>query len=89
MSWPTNLFISGEEHISRAKKICTWCVIAFEDVVLPLAMVRLQKCYIKINFNLCSCANKELMNDAVAPQSAIAIVLNKVLLLAIMHGRTI
>ena len=74
--------------VLRAKTMRTVCVIAPEKTILPSATVRLQGCCIGINFNLCSCANKELMNNAVAPQSAMAIVLNEVFLLAIMHDKT-
>ena len=73
----------------KAKAIRTMCVIAPEKIILPSATVKSQACCIGISFNLCSCANKKSINDAVAPQSTIAKVLNnKVSLLAIVHGRT-
>ena len=72
----------------KAKTMRTVCVIAPEETVLLLATVRFCGCCNGENFNPCSCANKESMNDAVAPQSAIAKVLSKVSLLAIVHDRT-
>ena len=64
------------------------CVIDLEETVLPSATIRSHGCCNGENFNLCSCVNEESINDAVAPQSAIAQVLNEVSLLAIVHGRT-
>ena len=76
----------------RAKEIrtVTVYVMAPEETDLPLATVRSCGCCNRENFNPCSCANKELINDAVAPQSAIAKVLNvnEVSLRAIVHGKT-
>lgn len=70
--------------VFKAKKMCTVCVIALEKIILLLVIVRSQKCYIEINFNPCSCTNKESMKDVVASQSTMAIMLNKVSLLAIV-----
>ena len=75
--------------VLKAKAMRTVCVIAPEKMILPSATVRLQGCCIGISFNPCSCANKKLTNaGAVAPQSAIATVLNKVPLLVIVQSNT-
>lgn len=73
---------------SKAKAMRTIYVIIPEKTILLSAIVKSQKCCIEININLCSCVNKKSINIAVAPQSAINIVLNKVFLLAIVNGRT-
>ena len=89
--WPSvvtnNLRVST--CVPKVKKMLTVCVMALEETVLPSATVRSRGCCNGENSNPCSCANKESMKDAVAPQSAIARVLkDKVSLLAIVHGRT-
>ena len=44
----------------------------------------------RVDLNPCNCANKKSINNAVAPQSAMAMVLNEeVSLLVIIHGKTI
>ena len=88
--WPSVVMNSLRTSRSapKARAIHTVCVIAPEDTDLPSATVRSRGCCNGENFNPCSCANKKSMNDAVAPQSAIAKVLNEVFLLAIVHGRT-
>ena len=86
--WP-NLVMNNSRTLRCAPKaIATHivCVIAPEETVLPSATVRSCGCCNGENFNPCSCANKESMNDAVAPQSTIAKVLNEVFLLAIVQG---
>lgn len=73
----------------KAKKTCIVYVIASEKTILLSAMVRSQECCIKININLCSSANKKPINNAVAPQSTMAMVLKLVSLLAIVHSKII
>ena len=74
----------------RAKAICTVCVMAPEEMDLPSATVRSRGCCNGGNLNPCSCANEKSANDAVAPKSTMAIVLNEaVSLLAIIQGKTI
>ena len=89
--WP-NLVMNNSRTLRCAPKAIamhTVCVIAPEEMILPSATVKSRGCCIEISFNPCSYANKESMNDAVAPQSAIAKVLNgKVSLLAMVHGNT-
>ena len=88
--WPNLVTNSSMDLVcaSRAKEMRMVCVIAPEEKILPSATVRSQGYCIGININPCSCANEESMNDAVAPQSAMAMVLNEVSLLAIVQSRT-
>lgn len=72
----------------KTKTMRTVCVIALEEIILLSATIKSQGCYIRINFNSCSCANEELMNNATALQSAMTIMLNEVSLLAIVHSKT-
>ena len=67
----------------------TMCVMASDETGLPSATVRSRECCNGIDSNPCNCANEKSINDAVAPQSAMAMVLNKVSLLAMLHGKTI
>ena len=76
--------------VSKIREIWTICVMALEETSLPSATVRSQGCCNGVNFNPCNCANEKSMNDAVAPQSAMVMVLNEeVSLLAIIHDKTI
>ena len=89
--WPS--LVTNSSRVStcvlKVKEMRTVCVMAPEEMVLPSATVRSRGCCIGISFNPCSCANVESMNKAVAPQSAIAKVLNnEVSLLAMVHGNT-
>lgn len=58
-------------------------VIAPEETSLPLATVKSQRCCNGVNSSPCSWVNKKSINDA------IAIVLNEILLLTILHSKTI
>ena len=71
----------------NAKTMRMVCIIAPEEIVLSSATVRSCGCCHENNFNPCSCANKKSINDAVAPQSTIAKVLNsEIFLLTIEHS---